>query len=299
MANLSQYFPFAIAAGTTAGTYAAGDSAAHKGLSNTFTQNQTFSGTNNTAPSQTSSSGASLMTRDLVDSRALVNIIPAHRYTPASAFDFRSANSGGSSYTSGGAGIISTSASVLSSTGWAGGLGCTSRAINANNNGAGGGTLRYDKKWAVTFTWYRPYTASNTSIDFRISNQAIGTTPLYTLAATEVGCGFKLTNVNTAGTTSTFTLYSGNGTAVSYNSPVVQSIDEVMHFRVYNDGVGTVSFSMYKLGSGWVSLGSVARPVSGGAAGHLVLFAVINNGSIAENATISFHGITFTDLDAI
>lgn len=39
------------------------------GSSNTFSQNQTFSGTANTAPNQTAASGSSLMTRSLVDSR--------------------------------------------------------------------------------------------------------------------------------------------------------------------------------------------------------------------------------------
>jgi hypothetical protein len=37
---------------------------------NTFTQNQTLDGTNNTAPNQTAASGSSVMTRDLVDARA-------------------------------------------------------------------------------------------------------------------------------------------------------------------------------------------------------------------------------------
>ena len=37
---------------------------------NTYTQNQTLNGTNNTAPNQTAASAASVMTRDLVDARA-------------------------------------------------------------------------------------------------------------------------------------------------------------------------------------------------------------------------------------
>ncbi len=39
------------------------------GLNNTWSQNQTLNGTNNTAPSQTAASGSSLMTRDLLDAR--------------------------------------------------------------------------------------------------------------------------------------------------------------------------------------------------------------------------------------
>jgi hypothetical protein len=42
-----------------------------KDASNTFTQNQTLDGTNNVAPNQTAASGASIMTRDLVDARTL------------------------------------------------------------------------------------------------------------------------------------------------------------------------------------------------------------------------------------
>jgi hypothetical protein len=38
---------------------------------NTYTQNQTLDGTNNTAPNQTAASGSSVMTRDLVDKRLL------------------------------------------------------------------------------------------------------------------------------------------------------------------------------------------------------------------------------------
>jgi hypothetical protein len=45
--------------------------AATTGGSNIFSQDQTFSGTNNTAPAQQALSGASLMNRDLVDSRIL------------------------------------------------------------------------------------------------------------------------------------------------------------------------------------------------------------------------------------
>jgi hypothetical protein len=70
MANLSAYYPLPIVAGTTAGTFAAGDSAAHVGQANTFSANQTLDGTNNTAPNQTAASGSSIMTRDLVDARA-------------------------------------------------------------------------------------------------------------------------------------------------------------------------------------------------------------------------------------
>jgi len=70
MANLSQYYPAPIVAGTTLGTYADGASAAHVSLANTFTQNQTLDGTNNVAPNQTAASDSSLMTRALVDARA-------------------------------------------------------------------------------------------------------------------------------------------------------------------------------------------------------------------------------------
>jgi len=69
MANLSQYYPAPIVAGTTLGTYADGASAAHVSLANTFAQNQTLDGTNNVAPNQTAASGSSLMTRDLADAR--------------------------------------------------------------------------------------------------------------------------------------------------------------------------------------------------------------------------------------
>lgn len=42
---------------------------ARRDAANTFTQNQTLNGTNSTAPNQTAASGASIMTRDLVDAR--------------------------------------------------------------------------------------------------------------------------------------------------------------------------------------------------------------------------------------
>ena len=48
---------------------------ATKSAANTFTQNQTFAGTANTAPSQTAASGSSLMTRDLGDARYTLQTI--------------------------------------------------------------------------------------------------------------------------------------------------------------------------------------------------------------------------------
>ena len=42
---------------------------------NTFTQNQTLEGTNNTAPNQTAASGSSLMTRDLADVRYTIRTV--------------------------------------------------------------------------------------------------------------------------------------------------------------------------------------------------------------------------------
>ena len=84
MANLSQYYPNPIIAGTTAGTYADGGSAAFRDQSFPFTANQILSGTNNTAPSQTAASGSSLMTRDLSDARfplRSVTAAPAPTYS--------------------------------------------------------------------------------------------------------------------------------------------------------------------------------------------------------------------------
>ena len=61
------------AADLTSGTIADARLSANVALedaSNTFTQNQTFDGTNNVAPNQTAASGSSVMTRDLVDARS-------------------------------------------------------------------------------------------------------------------------------------------------------------------------------------------------------------------------------------
>lgn len=69
MANLSQYYPNPIVAGTTPGTYADGGSAAFRDRTLPFTADQIFSTTNNTAPNQTAASGSSLMTRGLIDER--------------------------------------------------------------------------------------------------------------------------------------------------------------------------------------------------------------------------------------
>jgi hypothetical protein len=91
----------ALNVGTTAGTVAAGndsrfaDAAALttgtladarlstnvplKDAANTFTQNQTLDGTNNVAPNQTAASGASIMTRALVDARTLpLSVAPGY-----------------------------------------------------------------------------------------------------------------------------------------------------------------------------------------------------------------------------
>jgi len=78
MANLSEYYPNPIIAGTTAGTYADGGSAAFRDRTLPFTADQIFSTTNNTAPNQTAASGSSLMTRDLVQLEKLLNTTPIH-----------------------------------------------------------------------------------------------------------------------------------------------------------------------------------------------------------------------------
>jgi hypothetical protein len=56
-----------------------------KDTANTFTTDQTFSGTANTAPNQTAASGSSLMTRDLVDDRDWVYVEKRVQEVPLNA----------------------------------------------------------------------------------------------------------------------------------------------------------------------------------------------------------------------
>ena len=54
-----------------------------KDAANTFTANQTFSGTNSVAPNQTAASGSSLMTRDLGDARHVRQLVGTTLPTPS------------------------------------------------------------------------------------------------------------------------------------------------------------------------------------------------------------------------
>jgi hypothetical protein len=113
MANLSQYYPAPIVAGTTLGTYADGASAAHVSLANTFAQNQTLDGTNNVAPNQTAASSSSIMTRSLVDSKLLLRDFPLH---PKSVSFFAYPNTSTAAASGGSAGAGNTGYRAISST---------------------------------------------------------------------------------------------------------------------------------------------------------------------------------------
>jgi hypothetical protein len=74
--NLRSIDASQITSGTISSSRLPSNLAAFDGA-NTFSQNQTFSGTANTAPNQTAASGSSLMTRDLSDAR--YSIISAYK----------------------------------------------------------------------------------------------------------------------------------------------------------------------------------------------------------------------------
>jgi hypothetical protein len=103
-----------------------------------------------------------------------------------------------------------------------------------------------------------------------------------------------------SGSTASFQCYRGTGSAVTYSTPLTgQAVDDVIHFRIHCDGAGNVIFAMYKVGTGWVTLGTVARPVLTAAMQGLQ-FSAINNGVTAEAVGTQILGsVIFTDLDAL
>lgn len=268
---------------------------------NNFSASQTFAGSANTAPNQTAASGSSIMTRSLADDRAWQFITPAQLIIPASGFSFGTANSGTASFVSGGAATATCSATVAGSVAWMNAMYHQgSGAFNTNNGGSGGLSLAYNRKWAMSFSITRSYiTTANSSTDIRLTNVGGTTTPLYTVAATDRGVGMKITNYS-ASNTASFQCYSGTGSAVTYATAVTgQAIDDIIHLRIYCDGVGSVVFAMYKYGVGWVTLGTVARPIAGSAA-QMLQFSAINAGVTAERNDMRVIGsVVFTDLDAL
>jgi len=300
MANLSLYYPNPIVAGSTAGTYADGARAALKDLSNTFTQNQVFSGTNSTAPNQTAASGSSLMTRDLIDQRIWQTLTPSGFSVSPSAFQYLSANSGAAGVNGHNA-RVNTSTTVLSSVAWMNILTQVAGAsINTSNSGAGGASLSYVRPWVFTFQMSRPFWGASTStrIYFKITNAAAGTAPTYTVPASEVCCGIMIYGNSSNGLMPNFQAFRSDGTTLTTTTALTNpNVDDTFPIRVYCDGTN-VTFSFYKIGTGWVTIGTVARPNMGG--NFQFQASAINDGITASRADFAVIGNpTFMNLDTL
>lgn len=285
MANLSTYYPLPIVAGTTAGTFAAGDSAAHVGLANTYSANQTLNGTNNVAPNQTAASGSSLMTRDLVRTYHREIITPFYWDSPPNWYASGTAL-GGAVFAPGRA--MNTSSTDLGSAAWFDLVGSSLTPINHTNNGAGGSNLNWAAPFALSFLIGRVSNATNTSVDFRITTTT--GIPAYTVPNTEVAVGWKLDNI-TSGSNGDFQAFSANGSTVTYAAKITnQPFWQMIPARCVFNG-STVVFSYYNTTTGWVEIGTVNRPATS-AGNYRVRLALINNGVTAQRTDLTLMGST-------
>jgi hypothetical protein len=199
------------------------------------TGNATLSGVNNTAPSQTASSGASLMTRDLVDDNPLWAF---HAVRPLGAFDLNANGTGsgaGFGYAFGGAYIIAGSS--LSGFGEA----RVYRGVNDASGLTGAGIYFSQNITVAAVVSFIPKTNSV----FRLvvgAPESGSPAPANANAITNRGFGVEVEGLTSS--TSRMRLFAHDGTnysTSSYTSTLTNGSQFQNHIIVDNTTNGTVS----------------------------------------------------------
>lgn len=167
--------------------------------------------------------------------------------------------------------------------------------LNHSNGGAGGYNLSFAKPWAMTFNIGRPIVCTNTSLDFRITNQAWNVQPTYTVGNSETACGWKLMPLTTG--TATYTGFLAMSGSVAYSTPVTVGADQKLSYVVYCDGAGNVVFYTWDYTTRrYVTIASMTRPTASNLSAKIIL-SVLNNGVSPERIDAStLGGFTFYDL---
>jgi hypothetical protein len=267
---------------------------------NNFSASQTFQGTANTAPNQTAASGSSLMTRDLVAERLWQFINPSAITTPLNTFMAVTANSG-QAITNGQSARVSTSATVIGSAASLIMLGGNGAAINRSNGGLGGANLTWARPWVYTFQTSRPLALATTAnLYFKITKVAQSNTPTYNIPNTEICCGFRIYGNASSPFWPNFQAFTCNGTTLTTAGAITNAqVDDTFPIRVVCNGSGSITFAFYKIGTGWVTIGSVATPELN-QGGYTFQINAVSDGVTASSAAFSILGNpTFMNLDTL
>ena len=264
-----------------------------------LTADNTFTSSNNLFTNQTSVSGSSLITRNLLDSRMWQFITPSSFTTPLNTFHAATTNSG-SAAINGQAARVSTSSTVVGSTALLVMLGGNGMSINNSNTGLGGSNLSFNRPWAYTFQTSRQFNPSGntTNMYFKITKAGTGT-PTYDIANTEICCGFRIYGNLSSGLMPNFQAFTCNGTTLTTTTALINSpVDDTYPVRVFCNGSGSITFAFYKIGTGWVTIGTVAQPENVG--NYTFQMVVVNDGVTALRSDFGVLGNpTFMNLDTL
>jgi len=280
MAKLSAYYPNPIIAGTTAGTYADGGSAAFRDQSFPFTANQILSGTANTAPNQTAASASSLLTRQLFDLRSI--------WLPVNTIHLPLNYMTGS--TSGSAQFLSAPQTILQSLTTAN-SGVTAVLGNGGNLIVGSG-FNGTTRWTIVL---RAQIASNTGTfttrRISVDQSSTGVQPV-TWSSSVWGFGVDFLNGNA-------TCWACNGTTYTAQTPVAVSAFGSLLIRC--DAANSVSFIAVN-GSTLTTLGTITFPGAGNPTAQNIKASCLNSGTGEQQAMFFYSGsqiVNETNLQAI
>jgi hypothetical protein len=182
-------------------------------LANTFAQNQTLDGTNNVAPNQTAASGASIMTRALVDAR-LDFLVPRWHEVPASSFSALTLNGGAAGTTFGNAvGCWLSTANNIGSHAVVNHLGMALNYLTTGNKGL---------LWQRPFTIVHPFSLIN-SVSVCKTWFRLGATSIFHVnpppaEPNYVSAGWVVEEVTT--NLIRFRSYSYSGGAIAYGNEI-------------------------------------------------------------------------------
>jgi hypothetical protein len=175
----------------------------------TATGNATLNGSGNLAPSQTASSGSSLMTRDLVDNNPLLSLGSVRTLGP-----YATNNSGTASSTS----VIGFNSSQLVSGTATNGYARASLMSALNLNPATGNGINLSQSIAVGMTFATINTSAENAIRLVVGGNGAVPTPANSNALTGRGFGVEITRDGVTAGEANLRLFSHDGTNYTTSS---------------------------------------------------------------------------------
>jgi hypothetical protein len=258
-------------------------------INNNFSASQRFAGSANTAPNQTAASGSSLMTRSLLDARAI--LVAANTRVLL--------NSGWTSVVSGGGQVFTSSAGATQflniRSGVSAGGAATATVIQTNDflfgypAGAGAPT---NKKWSfaiMTDCLYATTAPTNTLRRISFSLSTAGVVEPYAWSTSVAGVGFDFVG----GVVRLWTC-NGTGTYTTSSTTPISTYSNYLSLIVRCDGSNNITFYGVK-GDGIVTnFGSVSAPSALSAGPGMVKISAINNGTTGEQQVVNIYNpLTF------